>query len=115
MISTCVNDFKPWSFRDQSLIKRDYLAGKPIDMIAQKTKRHANNVCEELISQGAMKRDSLENVSLRHIRFEDEDYGHFINIDENYDPYNLTNHVEIFDYFLSKITRGMKYIFSFFI
>uniref|UniRef100_A0A6C0HSG9 Uncharacterized protein n=1 Tax=viral metagenome TaxID=1070528 RepID=A0A6C0HSG9_9ZZZZ len=122
MISSCVNDFKPWTLCDKSLIKRDYLDGKPVEMIAQKTKRHANNVCEELISQGVMKRDSLENISLRHIRFEedydqdyDQDYDHFIYIEDNYDPYDLNNHYELCEYLFSNVKKGMKYIFSFFI
>jgi len=97
----------------------DYLNGKPIDKIAQECQRHENTVCIELIHQGLLHKDSPENVATRHTRFE---YGHFENatdsdeeIESEYDPYDLTNHVNLMEYLFSYTKNGIIRFFSFFV
>ena len=113
MISTCVNDFEPWSENEQIDLKIDYLNGNSIDCISQKYKRHSNVVLLELIRQRLVDEESPLNTSKRHIRF---DYDQYIDISDNedmYDPYDLENHFELIESFLTRMKRGFSWLFSF--
>lgn len=106
MISTCINNDKPWSSHEQLDVKIDYSNGKSIESIAKKYKRHSNAVCLELIRQRLMNKDSPENVSKRHTRFDDS------SDDETdiYDPYDLKNHFELSEYFFLKIKQWINWM-----
>jgi len=116
MISTCTN-LNPWTLSEQLKVKTDYLNGKPIDCIAKEIRRHENTVCIELISQGLMHETSPENVSLRHTYFE---YGQFHDVSETeeieseYDPYDLTVHVNLLEYLFFNVKNGFLRFLSYF-
>lgn len=119
MISTCVNNFNQWTISEKAKVVMDYLNGKSIDRIAQECQRHENTVCLELIQLNLLHEDSPENVASRHTRFE---YGHFENatdsddeIENDFDAYDLTNHVNLLEYLFSYTKNGILRFFSFFV
>jgi hypothetical protein len=113
MISSGVNDFKPWTPEEKNQIRSDYLKGKSLDYIGVQCKRHPNVVCLELMRQNIA---IGENRLSQHKRF--DDYGQFIitdidikkdETDDIYDPYDLEPHYNILEYIGSKIMKFFSY------
>jgi len=113
MISSCVNDFEPWSLNEQVDLKIDYTNRLSIDELSQKYKRHSNVILLELIRQGLVDEESPLNTSKRHIRFDYDQYIDLSDSEDMYDPYDLENHFELIESFLSSIKRGVSWLFSF--
>ena len=114
MISSCINDFQPWSENEQLDLKIDYTNGISIDNLSQKYKRHSNVVLLELIRQRLLDEESPLNTSKRHTRFDYDQYIDLSDSEDMYNPYDLENHFELIETFLTKIKRGISWLFSFF-
>jgi hypothetical protein len=114
MISSCVNDFQPWSLNEQVDLKIDYANRLSIDELSQKYKRHSNVVLLELIRQRLVHEESPENTTKRHTRFDYDQYIDLSDSEDTYDPYDLENHVVLIETFITRIKRGISWLFSFF-